>query len=79
MPRELRISATVSLPEGVFDEAAVLSAAKPVVDGFSDEIRKLGGVVEIEVVVPKPRGAKDAPVLPLIGDGRSVAAIVAAA
>lgn len=58
MARELRISATIRLPEGDFDEAAALVGIRPVIEAFRAEIEKAGGEAECAVVVPKPRGAK---------------------
>lgn len=58
MARELRISATLRLPEGDFEEAASIVAMRPIVDAFRAEVEKAGGEVDCAVVSPKPRGAK---------------------
>lgn len=59
MPRELRISATLTLPEGAFEEAETLTLVRPVLTEFETSFARLGGAVEFDVVVPKPRAAKD--------------------
>lgn len=58
MPRELRISATVEVPDDIWAQTDKLAAAKPVVEAFTESLEKLGGRVEVELVTPKPRGAK---------------------
>lgn len=59
MARELRVNMTIPLPDGVFEEADVLAKAKPIVDELTARAGELAGVVEFEVVTPKPRGAKE--------------------
>lgn len=61
MPRELRISATVKLPEGAFDEAAAIVALKEPVWMFLEAIQKAGGEVACDLVTPKVRGEKGEP------------------
>lgn len=56
MPRELRISAVVTLPDGVFEEARAIVDAKPILDRLNTEFE--GAAVSFEIVTPKPRGAK---------------------
>ena len=58
MPRELRISAIVEVPDDIWAQADKLSAAKPVVEAFTESVEKLGGKVEAELVTPKPRADK---------------------
>lgn len=65
MARELRVSATVPLPDGVFEEADVLAKARPIVDRLKSEVAELGGAVEFEIVVPRPRTKAEEPALPL--------------
>ena len=56
MSRELRISAIVTLPDGVFAEAAALCEAKPILDRLTTEFED--AAVTYEVITPKPRGSK---------------------
>lgn len=66
MARELRVSAIIPLPDGVFEEADILAAARPIVSKLEADVATLKGAVEFEVVTPKPRAAKvDEAVLPL--------------
>lgn len=58
MPRELRIAATVEVPDDIWLQADKLSDAKPVVAAFREAIEKMGGKVETELVVPRPRADK---------------------
>lgn len=64
MAREFRLTLTVTLPEGDFDEAEALVALKPTVDAFEESIRKVAGEVALfySVVTPKPRADKGDPV-----------------
>lgn len=58
MPRELRLSVTIPLPDGVFEEADVLAKARPIVIKLKDDATMLGGTVEFDIVTPKPRASK---------------------
>lgn len=58
MPRELRISATITLPDDRWEEAAALVEYKPLLDGLKEAFP--GSVWEDEIVQPRPRGAKTA-------------------
>lgn len=58
MPKELRISAVVEVPDDIWSQADTLSAAKPIVEAFTEAVGKLGGKVEAELVTPKPRTDK---------------------
>lgn len=58
MPKELRISAIITLPDGVFAEAAALCEAKPILDRLTTEFEE--AAITYEVVTPKPRGEKPA-------------------
>lgn len=53
MPKELRISAVVTLPDDIFEEAAALVAAKPMLDKLIADFP--AARVKHEVVTPKPR------------------------
>ncbi len=57
MPKELRISATVEVPDDIWAQTDKLAAAKPVVEAFTEAVTQLGGKVDVELVVPRPRGA----------------------
>lgn len=64
MPRELRVTATVVLPDGTFEEAAALVALQPIVETFRAGLTALsGGSEEIHVAfdmsVVRPRGDKE--------------------
>lgn len=62
MARELRVSIAVPLPEGIFEEADLVSKTRSVVTVLQEDIANLGvkgAVVEVDIVTPKPRGAKD--------------------
>ena len=56
MPRELRISAVVTLPDGLFEEAAAIVDAKPFMDSLNEKFPEVA--VTFEIVTPKPRGSK---------------------
>jgi hypothetical protein len=56
MPRELRIYAVVTLPEGVFEEAQAIVDAKPILEMISDKFA--GAAITHEIIMPKPRGGK---------------------
>lgn len=56
MPRELRISAVVTLPDDKWEEAAALVAAKPLLDQLRESFPT--AAVEDEIVTPKPRAPK---------------------
>lgn len=58
MAKELRLNATIELPEDIWDRADIMAAAKPVVQAFTEAVEKLGGKVEVDEVTPKPRGGK---------------------
>lgn len=60
MPRELRISATVSLPDGVSDEAETPMKLRQPITAFEEAIKGAAGKFDVDVVVPKPRGVTEA-------------------
>ena len=62
MPKELRISAVVEVPDDIWAQAELLSSAKPTVETFTAELAKIGGKVECDLVTPKPRADKGDPV-----------------
>lgn len=57
MPKELRISATIEVPDDIWGQTDKLAAAKPVVEAFKEAIEQMGGKLEIDLVVPRPKGA----------------------
>lgn len=59
MPRELRISAVIEVPDDIWAQADRLGEAKPVVAAFTEAVERMGGKVEVELVVPRPRSASD--------------------
>ena len=59
MPRELRVSATLPLPENPFDEAELVVESKPMIDAFFQRMEELGGTASYSVLTPKPRGGSD--------------------
>lgn len=62
MPRELRISAVITLPDDKWQEAAALVEAKPLLDRLRTDFPN--ATIEDEIVTPKPRGAKaDEPIV----------------
>ena len=56
MPRELRIFAVVTLPDGVFEEAQAIVDAKPIMEAIQREYE--AAQITFEIVTPKPRGGK---------------------
>lgn len=58
MPKELRISATLEVPDDIWGQTDALAAAQPVVVAFTEAIKKLGGSVDAELVAPRVRGDK---------------------
>jgi hypothetical protein len=61
MAKELRISATVEVPDAIWQQTDTLAAAKPVVEAFTEALEKMGGTVTVDLVTPKPRGEKGDP------------------
>jgi len=61
MPKELRIGVTLEIPDDIWEQADILSAAKPIVEAFTEAVNKLGGEVKAELVTPKLRGEKGDP------------------
>jgi hypothetical protein len=64
MPRELRVNATVVLPDGTFEEAAALVALKPIVETFKAGLTACGSMdwevgVTFDMAVVRPRGEKE--------------------
>ncbi len=57
MPRELRISAVVTLPDGVFEEAEALVNARPMITRLQADYGD-NAAITFEIVTPKPRGGK---------------------
>lgn len=55
MPKELRISATIEVPDDIWEQAATLTEAKPVVRQFTEAVEGMGGSVTVDLVVPRPR------------------------
>lgn len=58
MPKELRISAVVEVPDDIWEQADTRSTAKPIVEQFKASLAAIGGKVEAELVTPKPRADK---------------------
>jgi hypothetical protein len=61
MPKELRISATISLPDEVMAQHDVLAEARPLIKAFEVDLRdavKRQVDVEVKIVTSKARGAK---------------------
>lgn len=56
MPRELRIYAVVTLPEGVFEEAQAIVDAKPILETIGEKFT--GAAITHEIITPKPRNTK---------------------
>ena len=56
MPRELRISAVVTLPDGVFEEARAIVDAKPILEQIQEAFQD--AAITFEIVTPKPRAPK---------------------
>ena len=61
MPKEIRISATVTVPDDIWEQADKIAAMKPAYDAFAAAMSDLGGQVEYDLVTPKPRVEKGDP------------------
>ena len=59
MPRELRVSAVLPIPDDIFEQADALHAARPILATLKEQVEALGGNVSHELVTPKPRTAKE--------------------
>lgn len=64
MPRELRVNATVVLPDGTFEEAAALVALQPIVETFQRGLASFNEIneeiqVTFDMAVVRPRGEKE--------------------
>lgn len=59
MPRELRITAVIALPEDAFDEADMLTKMRPVLETLRASMPDSGAVTH-EIVTPRPRAEKTA-------------------
>ena len=57
MPKELRISATVEVPDDIWQQTDRLADAKPVVGAFREAVEKMGGEVRVELVTPRAKAA----------------------
>ena len=78
MPKELRITTIITIPDGVFEEAVAIAKAEPFITAFhaalldvvaDDALRH-----DVELVTPRPRGAKDDAEGPSRGSNRAIAA-----
>ena len=58
MAKELRLNATLEIPDDIWAQADALSAAEPIVKEFTEALAKLGGKVEVELVTLKSRAEK---------------------
>ena len=58
MPKELRISAVVEVPDDIFAGADKLASARPFVEAFREAVEAIGGEVNVDLVVPRPRADK---------------------
>lgn len=58
MPREIRISAVIPLPEGAFAEASAIVNMQATVEAFAEAVRDAGGESTCDVVQPKTRSEK---------------------
>ena len=79
MPKELRITAVIIVPDGIFEEAAAIAATQPVVKAFRDALIAAVGVEnvrhDVELVTPRPRGVKDEPIAPVRGAAHAAALV----
>lgn len=57
MPKELRVSIAAELPDGLFEEAARITELRPLFENLRAEFP--GATIEVDVVVPRSRAAKD--------------------
>lgn len=57
---ELRITAIINIPDGPFEGAEAMVAAKPVVDTLEQGVVALGGTVKHELVQPRTRASSAA-------------------
>lgn len=69
MAKELRLAVTLEIPDDIWEQADKLSAAKPIVEAFTEALAKLGGKVEAELVTPKLRGEKGDPAAQYVAAG----------
>lgn len=74
MPKELRISAVIEVPDDIWEQADKMAAAKPIVAEFTAAVEKMGGKVEAELVTPKPRADKGDPAAQYVALGGKIAA-----
>lgn len=58
MPREMRISAVIPLPEGAFAEASAIVNMQDPIEAFAAAVRDAGGESACDVVTPKARTEK---------------------
>lgn len=58
MPKELRISAVIEIPDDIWRQTDALAAVKPAVESFAAAVQAAGGRVDAELVTPKPRADK---------------------
>ena len=58
MPKELRISAVIEIPDDIWRQTDALAAVKPAVEAFHAAVQAAGGRLDAELVTPKPRGDK---------------------
>lgn len=58
MSKTLKITATLAVPEGAFDQARVLNNVEPILEQFKASLAALGGTVTEEIASSRPRKAK---------------------
>jgi len=70
MAKELRIPVTIELPEGIFEQGAVLHQIQPALATFIEAIKKIttNFSADAEIVTPRDTKAKD----PAAGQGSLV-------
>lgn len=64
MLRELRVTATAVLPDGMFEEAAALVALQPIVETFRACLEALSDKnvteeIHFDMLIVRPRGEKE--------------------
>lgn len=58
MSKKLRITATVTVPDDMFEQAAALADVKPALDALRQHISKIGPDAQVSADVVSPRGPR---------------------
>lgn len=73
MPRELRIAATITVPDDLFDQARAIVAVAPALEQMTKALKAIDPEADVsaDLVTPKPREPK--PAMPFLREEAAAA------